>query len=175
MRHLYDDNATKIEELDPTVQWAAVCWLSDCWGTNFQFRILSAYRTAEEQHALWLKGRDAHGVVTDPKAIVTERDGYLIISEHQQRLALDVEPIRCSYADLVAPAARYGISHPYTKAPFVDLPHFSFANVSPRPAQVPPEERLRQIERRLKTTKNENLKVVLQGEYQRLSARLHGQ
>ena len=50
---------------------------------GFPMRMVQGVRTAEYQHSLWLKGRNASGQVLDAKLIVTNCDGYYVKSNHQ--------------------------------------------------------------------------------------------
>lgn len=51
--------------------------------TPVDFTIDYGVRFAQEQHRLWLKGRDAAGNIVDKKLIVTKADGYKKKSNHQ--------------------------------------------------------------------------------------------
>lgn len=51
--------------------------------TPVDFTITDGGRTAAMQHALWQKGRDAHGKVINPSQVVTNADGYIKKSNHQ--------------------------------------------------------------------------------------------
>ena len=61
------------------------------------FTIDYGVRSAEEQHRLWLKGRNAAGKVINKKLVVTNADGYKNKSNHQQKAdgyghAIDLYP-----------------------------------------------------------------------------------
>ena len=47
-------------------------------------------RSTEEQHRLWLLGRDEEGNIVSPKEVVTRCDGYITISWHQYGRAVDI-------------------------------------------------------------------------------------
>ena len=49
------------------------------------FAVISGARSAEEQHELWLKGRDEAGMIVDQSKVVTYKDGYNRISNHQPK------------------------------------------------------------------------------------------
>lgn len=49
------------------------------------FSVISARRTAEEQHELWQRGRDEQGEIVDESKVVTYCDGYEKPSNHQDR------------------------------------------------------------------------------------------
>lgn len=143
MKSLYETNAEKLMQLQPSKQWAALCWLNDCARLNLQFRITEVYRTQERQNQLYAQGR------AKPGPIVT----YTKSSNHTKRLACDVYPINCGYADIEAVAEKYGITHPFVRAPFVDLPHFEFAKAKEKPTpNIPKSENAarRRLEREIK-------------------------
>jgi peptidoglycan L-alanyl-D-glutamate endopeptidase CwlK len=53
-------------------------------------RVVQGLRTMAQQQALWQKGRDANGIIIDPKSIVTRaRPGF---SYHNYGLAVDIVP-----------------------------------------------------------------------------------
>lgn len=58
---------------------------------GIEIRVTQGLRSWSDQMALWLKGRDSHGNITDPSKVVTKAaPGY---SWHQFKLAVDVVPI----------------------------------------------------------------------------------
>lgn len=61
---------------------------------GFAMKPVQGFRTAEYQHELWLKGRDASGKVIDAHKIVTKCDGYILQSQHQLGRAVD-----CAFVD----------------------------------------------------------------------------
>lgn len=155
----YSTVAIACSQLDPGVQWAGKAWADACWRVGHQFRAdLPARRTAEEQHALWQKGRNK------PGKRVTNADGYKVRSEHQDGLAMDVYPVNCTYQQLAEIAVQFGISHPWPKSlahknkGFIDEPHFSFALVKreppPHSKTVDPDAVRRGLERRIKNEPN---------------------
>ena len=54
------------------------------------FAVVYTLRTTEEQQALFAKGRDAKGNVTDQSLVVTNCDGILKKSNHQSGNAFDL-------------------------------------------------------------------------------------
>ncbi len=52
-------------------------------------RIYQGLRSEEQQHALWLKGRSSMGGIVDATAIVTNADGLIHRSNHQDGRAVD--------------------------------------------------------------------------------------
>jgi hypothetical protein len=147
---LLEDNLKRIEELEERVRWAGIAACTECHNINRHFRIPWAFRTTEQQHTLWQRGRNAIGKVVDASQVVTNCDGYKILSVHQKRLAIDIFPINCSYADVAEVFKAYGVTHPYTTGDFVDLPHLEFGQVRPRvPENINPLVRLKGLKRRL--------------------------
>jgi hypothetical protein len=61
---------------------AAPAWLD--------FAVISGTRSAEEQHALFQKGRDSDGNIIDRDQVVTFKDGYQRRSRHQDGVAVDI-------------------------------------------------------------------------------------
>ncbi|MCP4900906.1 MAG: M15 family metallopeptidase [bacterium] len=61
---------------------AAPAWLD--------FAVVSGLRTTEEQQALFRKGRDVNGTITDRRKIVTWKDGVIKKSRHQSGKAVDI-------------------------------------------------------------------------------------
>lgn len=147
MKSMYEQNAEKLMQLQEDKQWAALCWLNDCANLGYNFRISEAYRTTERQKQLYAQGRTKKG------SIVTHMDGVTKMSMHQKRLAVDVYPINCGYADLEAVAEKYGITHPFVRAPFIDLPHFEFDKAKKKPTpNIPKSESAarRKLEREIR-------------------------
>lgn len=66
---------------------------------GFPMRVVQGVRSAEYQHALWLKGRNAAGQVVDAKSIVTNCDGYSLKSNHQIKADGFGHAIDCSFID----------------------------------------------------------------------------
>ncbi len=122
---VYDQNLAKIQEVAPSKRDAFYQAHHRSWSLNRQFRILSILRTASQQHALWLKGRNAAGKIIDIRKVVTYKDGYIERSEHQDGLACDIMPLNCTYADVADAMVEYGVEHPFTTGAFIDLPHLS--------------------------------------------------
>jgi len=58
------------------------------------FAVISGKRTAEEQRALWQKGRNANGDIVDASAVVTHKDGARKPSRHQTGKAVDIVAFR---------------------------------------------------------------------------------
>jgi hypothetical protein len=54
------------------------------------FVVISGRRTAEQQHALWQKGRDADGGIVNLSEVVTYKDGIDQMSRHQFGNAVDI-------------------------------------------------------------------------------------
>lgn len=146
---ILEKNYERIAELLPEKQWAVREGMERCWNLNKQFKILEVYRTPERQHALWQKDRDANGKLLNPKKNATNCDGYIVKSNHQLRLAFDILPIRCAYKEIEDILAEFGITHPHTTRPFVDLPHFEVIKVGPRPLRLSPEAKRKQLEARI--------------------------
>jgi hypothetical protein len=174
--NLLEQNLKKCQELVPAAQWAAMAWVNECFSLNLQFVIpqdSGGYRTPEQQHSYWLKGRDKAGHIVDPKKIVTYQDGKTLISKHQKRLALDVAPRNCSFDDITQVAKKYGIAHPFEKGKFIDRPHYEFDQAVQAPSmQITPEARLKGLLRRIEHTNNEDLRQLLKEEVKRLQKRL---
>lgn len=63
-------------------------------------KLCQGLRTAEYQHALWLKGRKDDGIVIDPHAIVTQCDGITTKSPHQAGLNGLGRAIDCCFEGL---------------------------------------------------------------------------
>lgn len=119
--NLWAHNTAKIQELRPEVQWAGFRWLESCREKGLQFKILEAYRTPERQKYLYTIGR---------RGVPGERPvTYTLQSNHTRRLAVDILPINCTYEDVAAVAAWYGITHPISW----DRPHLEFNRVGPEP------------------------------------------
>ena len=57
---------------------------------HLDFAVISGLRTAAEQRALWKKGRDADGNITDKAQVVTFKDGIHQRSRHQYCRAVDI-------------------------------------------------------------------------------------
>lgn len=74
----------KIEDLRPHLQWA-FSELKKRYEEKFpdrELKLICAYRSPEEQYALWLQGRKPDGTVTDKSKIVTNIDGKTKKSMH---------------------------------------------------------------------------------------------
>lgn len=170
-------NAKKFEELVPEAQWAALCWMNDCFALGWPFTVSEVFRTTERQKELWAQGRNK------PGTIVTERDGVTKVSDHQLRLAADIYPnflppenetpsIKATdtadvrnakrklhaYLLIADVAKQYGIEQPYTKGRFIDLPHFTFSNAKQRPTPrqpATPQEAMRQLQRQYRSAKTQ--------------------
>lgn len=54
------------------------------------FGVISGRRSSAEQQALFAKGRDENGEVTDPDKVVTYRNGISTPSRHQSGEAVDI-------------------------------------------------------------------------------------
>lgn len=54
------------------------------------FVVISGLRTAEEQRALFAKGRDEEGLIIDQSKVVTYKDGVNQRSRHQSGNAVDI-------------------------------------------------------------------------------------
>lgn len=142
MKSLYEQNAELLLQLEPSKQWAALCWLNDCAKLNYQFRITEVYRTQERQNQLYAQGR------TKPGPIVT----WTKDSNHTKRLAADVYPINCTHGDITDVARKYGITHPLK----IDPPHYEFTTAKEKPVlRIPStlEEAIRKLEREIHKTK----------------------
>ena len=131
---LYEQNMQKIQELDVKCQYAAHQWMQECWQLNKQFRILEAFRTQKRQEDLYAKGRTTSGnIVTWTK-----------ISMHTKRLAVDVEPIRCTLQQLESIGREYGIYRPPDLVKLGDQGHFQF-DQAVGPPQISPTEAKRRL------------------------------
>ena len=160
-KSLFDLNCDKIRELEPSVHYAALAWLSRCWELNFLFRIEETYRTQERQNFLYTLGR--RGIAGE------EKRTWTLHSLHTQRLAMDCYPIRCTHDDLTTVAAAFFITHPF---PEKDPPHYQMDSVPPRRATPNPKERLRQLERRIRVEKDPDIVLMLLKEIERLKVRI---
>lgn len=106
---------------------------------KYDWKIVSGFRSPEEQHQDWLKGRDPTGVVVDSAAVVTDADAGQ--SPHNYGLALDFQPTYDkgatvsqrdddpAYAELDELAPKFGLERitlPSTGRR--DSPHVQLAN-----------------------------------------------
>lgn len=82
--------SSRIEDLTPACQALFQKFKTRLDQANIPFVVVFTLRTAEEQHALWLKGRDASGKVVDQSKVVTNCDGYKKLSNHQSGNAFDL-------------------------------------------------------------------------------------
>lgn len=161
MKSIYEKNGELLMELAPEVRWAAVCWMKECFDLNYEFRITEAYRSQERQNQLYAQGR------TKPGPVVT----WTKNSNHTKRLAVDVYPINCTYAQISSVARKYGITHPIPK----DQPHFEFINAKKQPERqrpATPREAIRAINRKLKTETNPRIIARLEKSLQEEHAKL---
>lgn len=156
---LYEIAQSAKNQLDPGVQWAAQRFVDACWGKKFFFRAdLPAIRTAQQQNALYQRGR------TKPGRVVTHLDGFTKRSEHQDGMAWDLYPENCTYEDLTQIAVQFGIVHPWPKSQakknkgFVDEPHYSFVLVKKEPPPfrevIDPQAERRRAQRQAKNEKD---------------------
>lgn len=82
--------SARIEDLLPEAQekyHLLADWLTK---NEIKFSLVYTLRTAEEQHDLWLKGRDSSGNIVDQSLVVTNCDGYNKLSNHQSGRAFDL-------------------------------------------------------------------------------------
>jgi len=142
---IYEDNLAKIRELDISAHWAGEQWLKECHELNLRFRITEAYRSPQRQRQLYQIGRRGKA---GEKPVT-----WTLQSMHTKKLAVDIYPLNCSYEDVADIAARYGITHPLTKAPIVDLAHFEFDKCKQPSfgfaAHLSPEARLKRTKARI--------------------------
>lgn len=82
--------SNRIEDLTPECQAAFGRFKARLDEGKIPFVVVFTRRTAEEQHTLWLKGRDASGNVIDQSQVVTNCDGYKKLSNHQGGNAFDL-------------------------------------------------------------------------------------
>ena len=82
--------SNKIEDLDPEFRKRLMDFIAKMAAEGIPVAVVSTLRTLEEQQAQWFKGRDKTGKVIDPKAVVTQCDGIIKRSKHQDGLAADV-------------------------------------------------------------------------------------
>ena len=160
----YELNMEKIKQLKESVQWAAIAWLNDLVQLNLKMLIKEAYRTQARQDKLYAQGR------TVPGSMVT----WTRTSLHTQRLAVDISPLQGSLEDIEQVANRYGIYRPKELIKLGDIGHFQFDKVGPLVPQKPkdPQQRLRELKRRLDNTKNMTIIPLLKAEIERLEKRL---
>lgn len=150
----YLRNLSLIEQLEPHVRWAARRWIEVCFQRGLKFRISEARRTQARQMQLYAQGRTTKG------PIVTHIDGVRVKSNHQLGLAVDVYPLNCTYAEIEGVATLFGITHPFTGPPFVDLPHFEMIHVESKPDTDPqpvirtPSATIRRLDRLAKQEKD---------------------
>ena len=162
-----DRNLLKIKELLPERQYAVIAWCDECELQGFPIKISEVYRTRERQNDLYEQGR-----TRPPWKIVT----YTRNSDHTKRLALDVyaasgESTPEFYSTIEMLAKKYGITHPFTGAPLVDLPHFSVSYVSP---EKPKEPDKNSIERAIERLEKKGANRTRLGVLKRLLARIVG-
>lgn len=185
---LFITNATKLKELVPEAQWAALCWMNDCFDLGRPFTVAEVRRLQERQNTLARQGRfswsdiqkdiDAglmtlamgkriwalvqkFGGLSGPKVTMT------LDSEHTTGIAADIYP-NCSkdkqadwYRDIAEIGKKYGIEQPYTKGRFIDLPHFTFENAKRKPEpRIPatPQEAMRKLQREYRIAKTDSAK-----------------
>lgn len=161
---LLEINMGYVKQLKPEVQWAAEAWLADLEQLNLKMLIKESYRSQARQDELYSRGR------TKPGSIVT----WTRSSNHTRRLAVDVSPLNCSYEDLEDVAKRYGIHRDPVLVQRGDLGHFDLIDVGPFSPLKPkdPQQRLRELKRRLENTKNMTIIPLLKAEIERLEKRL---
>jgi len=130
MTSLKERNLLKIKELQPRVQWAAKLWCEECDAKDYPIKISEAFRSQRRQRILYAQGRGS------PGRIVT----YTLRSNHTRGMALDVyaasgSGTRQFYETIEHLGKKYNITHPFTGRyeSFVDLPHFEFMDVGPKP------------------------------------------
>jgi len=112
-------------------------------------RVTQGLRSWNDQLALWLKGRDIHGNITDQSKIVTKaQPGH---SYHNFGLAVDVAPFNDNTPDwdlnhpvwkrIVAVGESLGLTSGSEWRTFPDWPHFQLTGKLP----VSPNDEVRQI------------------------------
>lgn len=79
----------KLDKVDPVLVAKVQKILVAMSALGLQMKVIQGYRTPEYQHSLWLQGRAEDGSVVNPKLIVTNCDGYKVISKHQSGRAVD--------------------------------------------------------------------------------------
>lgn len=152
---MFQDNHRKILELKQDKQWAAFTWHDECWTQGLRMKIYDGHRPQETQMLYFAKGRDEeefarllkYGLISRPQhdALVAlvrknvdfpdmDRVTWTLDSYHTRRLALDVRPINCSFADLRAVAGNYGITCPVPG----DEWHFQFDKARSKPLSLMP-------------------------------------
>lgn len=65
--------------------------------TGHTMIVTDGIRTAKEQYALWLKGRNEKGIIVAPKKVVTYADGYKSLSNHQIKASGFGQAVDCCF------------------------------------------------------------------------------
>lgn len=115
---------------------------------GIEIRVTQGLRSWSDQMALWLKGRDSHGNITDPSKVVTKAaPGH---SWHNFGLAVDIAPFTDNTPDwnlnhpawkrIVAVGESLGLVSGSEWRTFPDWPHFQMTGSLP----VSPNDATRQ-------------------------------
>lgn len=80
-----------LDDLSPLVRSQVDAWLAANAAAGDDVLVTCTKRSAEDQAALWARGRDANGVVVDRKAVVTDAKPWQ--SAHQYGMAVDFAPL----------------------------------------------------------------------------------
>lgn len=155
-----EDNLEKLQELQPQVLWAAERWVKQCFEYNLMFKVLEVYRPQERQDELYSRGRWKTG----------KKVTWTLNSLHTKRLACDIEVINCTYQQVEAVGAEYGITRPLAGKPYYDEGHFQFDNVGGFPIILRGQYKLRALKRSLKRVSGQ-AKVMVKNTIRRLLMR----
>lgn len=134
MPSIYDENLTKIRELQEFCQWPAQQWMKECFDLNLPFHVTEAFRSQRRQDELYAQGR------TRPGKVVT----WTRHSTHTQRIAMDLYPVsnlpalqeRAFYVHLDEIGQKYGIYRPKETLAFGDWGHWQFEKAHPYTPQL---------------------------------------
>lgn len=189
---MLEKNLAKCDELDPSVAYIAKEAVQAAFSKGMTFTISETRRTYERQCLLLSQGRtrseimknsfsygfrlnakqmkDMMKIYDEERNLHGPRVTWTLDSEHVLGLAMDIYPIKTSYAELALFFSRWNIKHPYMS----DLPHFSLAQArSLEPTvNIPPLIRLKTLKRRLIHTIIPEQKDMLVRLIDRLSKRL---
>lgn len=189
---LLEYNLKKCDELDISVIDIAKEATRSAFANNITFRILEARRTYERQCLLLSQGRTRSQIMSnsfpygfkltaqqmkDMMKIYDEGRNlhgptvtWTLDSDHIKGLAMDIQPLNTTYAELALHFSKWGITHPYMK----DQPHFNLSNaksLEPNTTQTP-LARLRSLGRALLRPLSPEIRALISNEYDRLRKRL---
>ena len=180
----------KCKQLAPSVRMIGELFVEDAFAKDMTFRIAEVRRTYERQCLLLSQGRtrleivrnqfpygftlnqqqmrDMLRIYDNGMTLQGPKVTWTLNSEHLVGKAMDIYPIKTTYAELGQLAGRWNIRQNIPG----DLPHFSFSRAYiPKPTYIP-LERLAQLQKRIERASTQDAKDALERMINRLKKRL---